>query len=345
MYPHHHRPPLSPYHSVLSASPITPRLHLRRLFLRAAIASLAIGGLIAVAALLLNQFDETTGRILGTLVALAFHCGAVIAILHNMDKGRAIPLMRIALALFTTSLAILVLAIWGLRDRYIVHAIATTLFLTFAYTLAIPGAAVLDRRTAPALGWAAVGLPAFALLIALITTWNSGNDDTLNRAAGTAGIAAFTAAQFSLLYLMRATEVLRALYLVTLAAACMAAIGVSILIWEAGGEPDEAFIRVLGAIGVVDACSTLVLIVMARLRGTPAAAAVLSQVKSVHLHCPRCAQEQDANSDTPHSPPKTSLRALRCDLVLRLPCRIQVGVNRPFPLAVRLSLLAEIDRD
>ena len=274
-------------------APITPRLQLRRLFLRAAIASLAIGGLIAVAALLLNQFNQTTGRILGTLAALAFHCGIAIAILHNMDKGRAIPMMRVSLGLFGASFAVLILAIWGLRDRYIVQAVGSTLFLTGAYILAVPGATVLDRRAAPALGWAAVGLPAFALLLTLITTWTQGRDDTLNRAAGTAGIAAFTAAQFALLFLMRATEVLRWLYLIALSAASLAAIGVSVLIWEVGGAPDEAFIRVLGAIGVVDACSTLVLIVMARLRGTPADAAVVSQVRNIRLRCPRCAQEQE----------------------------------------------------
>ncbi|MCC6659943.1 MAG: hypothetical protein IT437_03555 [Phycisphaerales bacterium] len=54
-------------------SPITPRLRLRRVFLRAAIASLVVGGVIAVAALLLNRFNDQTGRILLTLAALAFH--------------------------------------------------------------------------------------------------------------------------------------------------------------------------------------------------------------------------------------------------------------------------------
>src|SRR5262249_36967024 len=142
-------------------APITPRLQLRRLFLRAAIASLAIGGLIAVAALLLNQFNETTRRILGTLVALAFHCGIAIVLLHNMDKGRAIALMRACLALFALSFAALMLAIWALRDRYIVHAVGSTLALTGACILTLPGGSILSRPGAPrALGWAAVGLPA-----------------------------------------------------------------------------------------------------------------------------------------------------------------------------------------
>lgn len=277
-------------------SPITPRLELRRLFLRAAIASLAIGGLIAVAALLLNQFNETTGRILGTLAALAFHCGIAIALLNNMDKGRAIPLMRMSLGLFGLSFAVLLTAIWMNRGSWIGEALATTGFLTGAHLLATPGGTILDRRAAPALGWAAIGLPAVALVLALIATWINSRDDMLIRAAATAGLAAFTSAQFALLYLMRATEVLRALYLAVLASAAFLALGISLLIWQ----PDawalvvgEAAWRILGAVGVIDACSTLVLIVMARLRRTPAQAAVVGAITDIWLRCPRCSQEQD----------------------------------------------------
>jgi hypothetical protein len=185
------------------------------------------------------------------------------------------------------------LAIWALRDRYIVHAFGSTLSLTGACILMLPGGSILSRAGAPrALGWAAVGLPAAALVLVLLMIWSDG-EETFSRVAGTGAIAAFTAAQFALLYVMRANEVLRPLYLTALAAASFLALGLFILIWQPDRIEGEMAVRILGAVGVVDACSTLVLIVMVRLRRTPHEAAVIGQVREIHLRCPRCAQEQD----------------------------------------------------
>lgn len=277
----------------MASAPVNPRLRFKRAFLIAAIASLGLGGAIAVAALLLNSFNETTGRILGTLGAMAYHCGAAIAIMAALEKGRGVTVMRVSLGLFAASFAVLVAAIWVFRDDTIFRALASTLFLTGAHALATPGARVLDQGRAPALGWATVGSSAGALLLSLIAVWVRGGDETLARAAGTAGLAAFTAAQCSLLVNLRAAEVLRALYLVTLGAAVTLAAGISVLIWAPQYAEGESAVRLLGAIGVVDAVSTLVLIVMVRLRGTPAAAAVVSEVRSIWLRCPRCSQEQE----------------------------------------------------
>ena len=51
------------------------RTQLKRTFLRALIASLVTCATIAILVLLLGEFGPTTGRILGTLAALAVHSG------------------------------------------------------------------------------------------------------------------------------------------------------------------------------------------------------------------------------------------------------------------------------
>jgi hypothetical protein len=280
----------------MPAGPITPRLQLRRVFLRAAIVCLAVGGVVAAGALLLNQFNETTARILGTLVALAFHCGVAMFLLGRMSMGPSALYAQVTLVAFAAELLLLLYCIW-IRPYYSGEEYFTLLFLCIAAVLARPGAALVERRIGPpGLGWATLAAVAGALVLSLITVWVRMPRGDMAQAAGTASIVAFTMSQFAWLVAAGAGTregAARWLMVVCLIAAGFVAAGIIAMIWDSELAREELTVRILGAFGVVDGCSALVLVVMARLRGTPAAVGAVSAVRDVWLRCPRCATEQN----------------------------------------------------
>ncbi|HRT41019.1 MAG TPA: hypothetical protein P5223_03055, partial [Phycisphaerae bacterium] len=67
--------------SPVGAAPdrLSAYLRLKRVFLRTLVISLTVCALVAVGALLLGTFNETTAKVLTTLGALAVHSGAAMS--------------------------------------------------------------------------------------------------------------------------------------------------------------------------------------------------------------------------------------------------------------------------
>jgi len=64
-----------------------PGLRLKRLFLRGLVCSLVACALVAVGVLLAAAFNETTGKILTTLAALAVHSGFAMVCAASLERG------------------------------------------------------------------------------------------------------------------------------------------------------------------------------------------------------------------------------------------------------------------
>ncbi len=171
------------------------RLRLKRVFLRTLVLSLTACALVAVVALLIGQFTQTTGRILGTLGALAFHSGFAMACAQSLERRRWPQLSVLALALLTLNFAVLLTCIWwpGVRDETLVRALATTGHVILFYLLAIPAAYLLERHRWRMVSAAFLALLGADFIVSLVCTWwPDVRDETYFRAASTTGwIVAF----------------------------------------------------------------------------------------------------------------------------------------------------------
>jgi drug/metabolite transporter (DMT)-like permease len=101
----------------------------RRLFLWALVASLCVTAAIAIATLLVAEFDETARRILATtaLLSLASLLSLPAGVL--LDRRRAVPLAWATIAASAAGLALAMIVIWGLREDESLAKLSWTLWL------------------------------------------------------------------------------------------------------------------------------------------------------------------------------------------------------------------------
>lgn len=273
------------------------RLRLTRIFLWSMIASLATCAAIAIVVLLLSTFNRTTGRILGTLGALAFHSGVAMVLAHSLDRRWWPGLSRVGFVLFAASLGVLVTAIWwpSLGDDPAVRGLLSTVALTVTYVLAVPSASLVERRHRAAIGVAGLGSGALALLMTLVIIWSRADSGAeFVRATAVVLVVAFACAHTSLLLhvpLRRGRTWLRNW---THAAAWLTAIELAgLILWEI--DDDLAF-RVLGALAVLTTCGTLTVLILARLQQVENVARLTTTAATVELRCPRCTVLQTVNA-------------------------------------------------
>ena len=265
------------------------KLRMKRVFLRTLIASLAISGGVAVVALLAGTFTETTAKILLTLGALAVHSGFALAAAAALERGRWPALNRRGFLVFAINFVVLIACIWwptGL-DEQVLRAMGETGILLAAYLLAIPGAAFLESARSRVLGGASVALVAAATAMWLVCVWADPRDDhTFLKATLIMSLVAFSSAHSCLLWRLPRVEMAGRLVWLTLAAAWgVTGLGSLMILFEL--EQDYLF-RWLGALGVVDACGSLAVLIMARLGQTAAAERMTTTSAQVELRCPRC---------------------------------------------------------
>ncbi len=277
------------------------RIRLRKLFLRGLVTSLTSCALIAVGVLLFGEFNETTGRILGTLLALAVHSGIAMFCADTLERQRWPMLSRIGLAAFAANFVVLIIAIWwpGGPDVEALRAMATTGVLAAAYVVAIPCADLYERGLRRF--WSLPGLVTCTLGCAMAVTCIWGEDaDAIwfGKLTAVVCIVAFTFAQMCILVGIRGSVLLERLFILTAICAWIVAALLAILIvWEI---EDDLLLRVLGAGGVLDACGSLSLLILAKLQQVGKRETLQTVAARVELRCPRCTMEQtvDAGAST-----------------------------------------------
>jgi hypothetical protein len=269
------------------------RLRLKRIFLLSLVISLATCATVAVFALLRGKFDETTGRILGTLGALAFHSGVSMFCAFTLERRRWPELSLAGLVLFGISFAILTACIWlpGISDDYIARAILTTCALTGYYLLAIPCASLCERRRSIPLSLGGLGACIVGFLMLLVCIWAPHAENVLfGKATGIAGLVAFAFAHTGLLLHVRAVPSLSLLRKGCIACAWAVALWATRIILE---EADDEFsFRLLGALGVVDACGSLALVILAKVKQVQKTEKLTSVEAQLEICCPRCTTRQ-----------------------------------------------------
>lgn len=286
---------------VPSADSTRLRLRLKRFFLRTLVLSLTTCALVAVAALLAGSFNDTTGKILSTLGALAVHSGVAMACAHALERQRWPRLSGLGLILFGLNFCVLITCIWwpGWFDDQAGRAAATTGALLGAYVLAIPCADLRERGVRPGLSTAGLAVCAVAFVMVGVCIWAEPTyDPTFPKLTAIASILAFACAYSCLLIRVPGGGAIAWLLKGSLAALwTLATLGSVMIFWEID---DDFWFRVLGALGVLAASGSLALLIMAKLRQVGKIEKLQSAAAQVELRCPRCTTLQvvDAGAST-----------------------------------------------
>jgi peptidoglycan/LPS O-acetylase OafA/YrhL len=273
------------------------RLRLKRVFLWTLVLSLTACTLAAVVVLLIDQFSDTSVRVLLTLAALALHSGAALACAHSLERRRRPALSVAGLVLFGLNFAILLFCTWGgaLQEETRARAWNATVALLIAYLLAIPCAELYSRNVRRILalaGLAAVAI-AFAWWLAFIWSEDLTHHETFSKGAAIVAIIAFSLSHTCLLFWLPDRLRVRPVLTLAIVSIWALAIGLSVTIIE---EPrDDMWFRALGAVGVVDASSSLALVILARLRQVARVEGLQTAARQVELRCPRCLTLQTVN--------------------------------------------------
>ncbi len=306
-------------------------LRLKRWFLRTLIISLTACALVAVVALLLATFNETTARILFTLGGLALHSGLAMACAAWLERRVRPAYSLFGLIAFGVNFCALMVCIWwpdGL-DAAGPRGLATTGALIGYYVLAVPCADLYGRQRRPILPLAGMTVCAAGLVMAFVCIWAEPvGDVTFAKATGVVGVVAFSLAHTCLL--MRAPGGPALIQLLWGTVVCVWAVAAmwcaTILL-----EPDEEFFyRAFGALGVLDACGSLSLLIAGKLKQIGKVERLASTSARVDIRCPRCAKAQVLDT----GPSKCSAcglkitieieepRCVKCDYLLwQLPSR------------------------
>ena len=243
------------------------RLRLKRIFLRTLVISLTTCALVAVGVLLLGTFTEFTAKVLATLGALALHSGAAMVCAGTLERRRWPKLSAAGLIAFGVSFCVLITCIWcpGWFDEPAARAAVTFAALAVAYVLAIPSADLWERGVRRALAGAGLLVCAAAFLMVLICIWaEDSHSEEFAKATAIAGVIAFSFAHTALLVRVPGGRGLDWLLKVALACVWLLAVLASASI--AWLIEEEYWYRWMGAVGVLDACSSFALLIMAKLR-------------------------------------------------------------------------------
>ncbi len=127
-----------------SSSPLGPRV--RRLGVVAFFASIGINAALGIAALLVGDFSETHGRILGTSLAVTGALLLALACLPAWERGRLAPVPIVGVALGVAAFSLVVVGIWTdggdtlgkLIGTFMAPALACAMASLLAYPALVP---------------------------------------------------------------------------------------------------------------------------------------------------------------------------------------------------------------
>jgi hypothetical protein len=275
-----------------AADTLESRLRLKRVFLQAMIASLVTSALIAVGILLFGEFNQTTSRILGTLGVLAVHSGLALVCTVTLERRWWPILSRLGIILFAANFVVFVTIIWSTTsDSVIGREIATTLVLIGYYIVAIPPAGLRERGRWLPIAYGALVCGVLGFGMALIAIWpQEAENEWFARLTLVAAVFTCSFSHTCLLGFARAVS--PNTWIVRATAVCIWILGA---ILSHGILVDDLTVfqaRIAGAAGVLDACGSLMLVVLARLRRVQKLERLQTSEKELELICPRCMTRQ-----------------------------------------------------
>lgn len=269
------------------------RLRLKRVFLQTLAISLITCALVAVAALLWGTFTRTTGKVLATLAALALHSGVAMFCAGMLERRRWPRWSEIGLIAFAVSFAVLVTTIWwpGMYDELTFKATGTTVSLLVFYLLAIPAADLRERGVhRPLSTWAQLACCA-AFVMVFICIWGPRSEsEVFGKATLVVCIVALSLAHTLLLIRVPGHDKVRHILLATFIAVWLLAVmGSLTIVYDVDAE---FWYRGLGAVGVLDACGSLALLITAKIARVEKTEELEVATKRIELRCPRCTTQQ-----------------------------------------------------
>lgn len=296
---------------VADAAPALARLQVKRWFLRTLVISLGACAFVAVLALLLGQFTETTARILLTLGALALHSGVALACTATLERRLWPRFSTLGLVAFGLNFAVLLAGIWwpGGLGEPVGRALLTTAALLGYYVLATPSADLLERGRFAPLPLAGQLACAAGFVMLLVCIWAPEHENiAFGKATATAAFAAGALAHACLILRIPGSRTFGWLLAATLASAWLVALMATLAVWL---KPEsELFYRFFGAAGVVAACGTLSLAILAKLRQVGHPGQLQTTPATIALQCPRCTTAQTVSAG--------SAQCQACGLKLRI---------------------------
>ncbi len=232
---------------------------------------------------------------LGLTLVWMFLCGlpavAIVRVLHESSMRVAAPA-----ALLTTSVAFVVLMIgtWGTSNWLIRNDCLSSAAAIGLIGLLAAGSLVNVGRTAPHVLTFLRGVGALmgglAILVALEGIWRHISEGSALFRIPLSIAAVMTHVNLCLLVPLRSGQ--QWLRIVTIAAGVLTAACVNFVL-SVHGTGDDPIGRIAGASGVVAACGSLALVVLARLNRRGAdQVPVLSAIRELTLICPGCQRKQ-----------------------------------------------------
>jgi hypothetical protein len=271
---------------------------LRRAFLWTLILSVTSCAVIAVFTLLFARFTDTTVRILATLAAISAYSAASVFCATTLDRGLWPALSRFGLGLFAAALLLLLLAIWYVTDWETIGKLnGSAIAILIGYLYAIPGADLAERRVGVRFGALVLAAAVASLGYSLVLIWfifPHGGEDFIVRLGMSTHVAAICLSHAALL--TRVTTPVRMNLARTIAFGAIGAFGIYLcafllLRWEGDFQ-----VRLLGALGVMNASATISLLILSRLRRVEERESRLVAQARIELACPRCATRQVVTS-------------------------------------------------
>jgi hypothetical protein len=152
----------------------------------------------------------------------------------------------------------------------------------------LAGAGLGERRAWP---WLGVGAGPLAAALLLVHIWvGTGGGERIFAAFAA---AALVTAHANLVTLIPVKAGQRWLLTGTIAAALAVGVGVNIFVWIGQPIGDDLLTRCIGAAGILAACGSLALLVLARINRRIDAEGGAVEVTQMSLTCPRCRRKQD----------------------------------------------------
>jgi hypothetical protein len=189
----------------------------------------------------------------------------------ELSRGRRLFLWTLVASLcLTGALAIGTLLFSEFGDTA-ARILGTTALLALGSLLSLPAGILLDRGRLVALAWGTILVAAVGFVLSMVAIWAEPADDRVAQLAWSAWIAAGAGAQACLVAAWQRpgdSRRLRTLVVLSLVLAGALAALVVVTVWE---EPDsDIYFRVLGAIAVGAALTTLLQPILRRAEGPPA---------------------------------------------------------------------------
>jgi hypothetical protein len=278
------------------------RLRLKRSLLIAAIASLGLGALIAIGLLIFGGFTRTTERVLETLAALTAHSAIGVVNLQSLDRRFCPKLSGLGLILFALNFLVVITCIWwpavpvgllGFPSNLdtVFSAVLGSVALAGYYVLAIPCEWLREHRRWRPLPELGLACCIVGLTLTLGCVWASRTPPgPFGKATAIAGILAFSISHCCLLARISLGPSRR--WGVAAVAACIWAVAGTAIVMIVDDNSGEPLVRLLGALGVADACGTFALLILASLRQVQNVTQLTTTVAEIRVSCPRCGTDQ-----------------------------------------------------